>query len=108
MKLRIATACLVIGTLLAPVAYAASASSDSAQAMTYVKDSAITAKVKTKLAGDKMSSLTNIKVDTDKNGKVYLSGTAKTQEEADRAVSIAHATEGVTSVKSDIQIKKDD
>ena len=108
MKLRIATTCLVMGTLLAPVAYAAGAGSDSAQAMTYVKDSAITAKVKAKLAADKMSSLTNITVNTDKDGKVYLSGNAKTQAQADEAASIARSTEGVTSVKSDIQIKRDD
>ena len=108
MKLKIATTCLVIGTVLVPLAYAGTASSDSAQAMTFVKDSAITAKVKAKLAADKISSLANITVNTDKDGKVYLSGDAKTREQADKAVSIARSTEGVTSVKSDIQIKKDD
>ena len=108
MKLKIATTCLVIGTVLAPLAYASTASSDSAHAMTFVKDSAITAKVKAKLAADKISSLTNITVNTDKDGKVYLSGDAKTREQADKAVSITRSTEGVTSVKSDIQIKKDD
>lgn len=109
MNIKLATTCLVIGTLLAPVAArAADADSDRTQPLTFVKDSVITTKIKAKLAEEKMSSLTNIKVDTDSKGAVALSGKVKTQEEADKAVSIARGTEGVTSVKSNIQIKKDD
>ena len=55
-----------------------------------------------------MSSLEHIKVDTDSNGAVYMRGSVKSKEEADKAVSIARATEGVTSVKSNLRIKKDD
>jgi hyperosmotically inducible protein len=73
--------------------------------MTFVKDSAITVKIKAKLAEEKLSSLAHIKVDTDAKGVVVLAGKVKTQEEADKAVSIARETKGVTSVKSDIQIK---
>ena len=109
MNIKLATTCLVIGTLLAPVAArAADADSDRTQPLTFVKDSVITTKIKAKLAEEKMSSLTNIKVDTDSKGAVALSGKVKTQEEADKAVSIARGTEGVTSVKSNIKIKKDD
>ena len=54
------------------------------------------------------STRCNVKVDTDAKGAVVLSGKVKTQDEADKAVSIATATEGVTSVKSNLQIKKDD
>jgi len=39
---------------------------------------------------------------------VVLSGKAKTQKDADQAVSIARATEGVTSVSSTIVVSKDD
>jgi osmotically-inducible protein OsmY len=39
---------------------------------------------------------------------VVLSGNVRTQEGADKAVEIARATEGVTSVRSTIAIKKDD
>jgi len=39
---------------------------------------------------------------------VVLSGNVRTQETADKAVEIARATEGVTSVKSTIVVKKDD
>ena len=108
MKINLATSCFVIGTLLAPVvAYAADADSSGTHAMTYVKDSTITTKIKAKLAEEEMSSLAHIKVDTHRKGAVVLSGKVKTQEEADKAVSIARATEGVTSVKSHIRIKED-
>ena len=68
----------------------------------------ITAKLKARLAAEKIASLTQIKVDTDNNGVVWLSGFARTQEAVDKAHSIAHATEGVKSVKNHIKIKKDD
>jgi hypothetical protein len=63
---------------------------------------------KAKLANEKMSSLVHLQVDTDSNGAVVLSGKVRTQEEADKAVAIARETEGVTSVKSNIHIEKDD
>ncbi len=109
MKTQLATTCFVIGTLLAPVvAHAEDQDSDRKHPMTYVKDSVITTKIKAKLADEKMRSLMHIKVDTDSKGAVVLSGTVRSQEEADKAVSIAHETEGVTSVKSNIHVKKDD
>ena len=55
-----------------------------------------------------MRTLANIHVDTDRNGMVELSGNVRTQEGADKAVAIARETEGVTSVHSSIEIKKDD
>jgi osmotically-inducible protein OsmY len=39
---------------------------------------------------------------------VVLSGNVKTQKDADKAISIARETDGVTSVTSTIQVKKDD
>ena len=109
MKLQLTAICLAIGTLLVPLAArAADADADRAHPSTYVKDSVITTKIKAKLADEKLSSLAHIKVDTDSRGAVVLSGTARTKEEAQKAVSIAHKTEGVTSVKSHIQIKKDE
>jgi hyperosmotically inducible protein len=107
MKIKLATTCFVIGTLLAPVAaHAADRESDRAHPMTFVKDSVITTKIKARLADEKMSTLTHIKVDTDAKGVVVLSGNVRTQEEADKAASIARETEGVTSVESNIRIKK--
>lgn len=70
----------------------------------YVKDSVITTKVKTKLAAKHMSTLTHVKVDTDANGAVWLSGTAPTKDARDLAGMIAKDTDGVTSVNNDIEI----
>ncbi|HEX7455350.1 MAG TPA: BON domain-containing protein [Gallionella sp.] len=111
MKIKLATTCFIIGTLLAPVAaHAADSATDTDRThpKTFVKDSVITTKVKAKLAEEKIGSLAHIKVDTHSKGAVVLSGKVKTQEEADKAVAIARETEGVTSVKSKIQIKKED
>jgi hyperosmotically inducible protein len=74
----------------------------------YVKDSAITAKIKAKLASEHVGSLAKIHVDTDANGMVYLSGTAKNQADIDKAVSIAQSTEHVTSVRNDLTVRTDD
>jgi hyperosmotically inducible protein len=109
MKNLLAATCLVVGSLAVPVlAVAGDVDTDSAQAVNFVKDSVITTKVKAKLADEKMSSLTRIGVDTDAAGAVYLSGRADSQREADKAVSIARATDGVTSVKSTIKVQKGD
>lgn len=110
MKFKLTTACFVIGTALAPIAaYAADEGhADRAHPVAFVKDSVITVKIKAKLAEEKLSSLKRIKVDTDANGAVVLRGKVKTQEQADKAVSIARATEGVTSVKSNIRVRKAD
>jgi len=111
MKTKLATTCLVISALLIPVVVRAADSTsdtDRTHPVTFVKDSAITTKIKAELAEENMSSLAHIEVDTHSKGAVVLSGKVRTQEEADKAVSIARATEGVTSIKSNLHIKKDD
>src|SRR3984893_5111260 len=70
-----------------------------------IKDSAITTKVKAKLAAKHLSTLTRIKVDTDENGVVWLSGRAPTQDASDLAAMIAKNTEGVNSVHNDITVE---
>jgi hyperosmotically inducible protein len=110
MKATFATACVLCGTLLGPavVVVAQDSDADRSHPAAFVKDSAITTKVKTKLAAEHITSLGRIHVDTDKNGVVWLTGSARTQEAADKAVSIARETEGVKAVHSKIKIKKDD
>jgi hyperosmotically inducible periplasmic protein len=110
MKTSIATSIVAFGMLIGPVAALAVEDSDSDRShpTTFVKDSAITAQVKTKLAADHINSLGNIHVDTDKDGIVWLTGTAHTQADADKAVTIARETEHVKSVHSNISVKKDD
>ena len=109
MKTRIAFACLLAGTLAGPtVVRAADTDADRSHPEAYVKDSAVTVAVKSKLAAEHITSLGNIRVDTDNNGVVYLSGTAHSQEAIDRAIAMARETEHVRSVKSTLTVKKDD
>jgi hyperosmotically inducible protein len=108
MKYKLATTCFVIGSVLAPVAsYAADSDKDRSKPATFVKDSVITTKIKAKLAAEHLGSAKHISVDTDRDGVVWLSGTANSQAEVDKAVEIARKTEGVKSVKSDLKVQKD-
>lgn len=104
------TACMLAGLALAPIVSHGTddADSDRSKPKAFVKDSAITTKVKSKLAAEHPSSLVKIHVDTDADGVVYLSGSARTQADIDKAVSIARETEGVKSVVNDVKIKQDD
>ena len=95
----------LVGTLLAPISVYADVDADRGNTGAFVKDSVITTKIKAKLAAEKASSLTQIKVDTDASGIVWLNGTVATEAEADKAVSIARSTKGVTAVKSEIVVK---
>jgi hyperosmotically inducible protein len=111
MNIKLATACFVIGNLLIPIAAHAAESAtdtDRTHPVAFAKDSVVTTKIKTKLAAENLESLAHIKVDTSRKGVVVLSGNVRTSEEADKAVAIARETEGVTSVKNKLQIKKDD
>ena len=102
----LAATCFVIGTALAPIAaYSADPDTDRSNANAYVKDSVITTKVKAKLATEHLGSLANVRVDTDKDGVVFLSGTVRSQEEASRAISLARETEGVRSVNSKLIVQ---
>ena len=110
MKTKTLSTFIAISALLGPAAVMAAgdADTDRSHPTTFVKDSAITTKIKTKLAADHLTSLGRISVDTDKDGAVYLSGTARTQAAVDQALTIARGTDGVKSVHSDLTVKKDD
>jgi osmotically-inducible protein OsmY len=106
MKTKLALS-LVVAVLIVPVAgYAAEGKTVTESVKENVSDSVITTKIKTEYAKDKDVSALKIKVDTDDKGVVTLSGTAKTQSEADKAVKIAKETKGVVSVKNEIKIAK--
>ena len=97
--------CVILATIVGGpvVATAQNSDTDNAHAASVVKDSAITTKIKAKLAAEHITSLGDIHVDTDKAGVVWLSGSVMTQKAADRAVSIARATPHVKRVHSDIR-----
>lgn len=101
MKKLILTGLVAVSACYLPVAMA---DSDSSDAGAYVKDSVITTKVKAKLASKHMSTLTKIKVDTDNQGVVWLSGMAPTKDARDLAEALAKQTDGVTSVHNKIVV----
>jgi hyperosmotically inducible protein len=104
----IAMTLLLAGVLAGPVAVAQDADADRAHPKAFIRDSVITTKIKSKLAAEHLTSLAHLRVDTDEDGVVWLSGSAHSQEAVDRAVSIARDTEGVRDVKSTVKIRHDD
>ncbi len=105
MKTTSAIVCTVAAMLAVPAAVsAADHDTDRSSPKAFLKDSVITTKIKAQMARDKQVSALHIKVDTDNKGVVTLSGKAKSQEEADRAASIARGVDGVVSVENNIQI----
>ena len=110
MHNKIIIASLLAMAVSAPLTgvVAADGDADRAHPKAFVSDSAITTKIKAKLAADHVTSLGRIHVDTDADGVVWLSGTARTQEAINNAVAMAKATENVRAVQSDIRLRTDD
>ena len=112
MKSKFVIPCFIIGASLAGASVLSYASDDPdmdrSHPKAFVKDSKITVKVKSKLAAEHLPSLVKMHVDTDASGVVWLSGTARSQDEIDRAVAIAQGTEGVMSVHNNLKVKADD
>ena len=69
-----------------------------------VDDATITAKVKTELAREKLSTLTRIDVDTD-HGVVALNGVVDTASMRLRAADVARQVRGVREVVNNLQVK---
>jgi hyperosmotically inducible periplasmic protein len=111
MKLKLITAAITAAATLSVVtahpAFAQSASpSTMGRSDQPVSDTAITTKVKASMAADTQVSARNINVTT-VNGVVELRGTATSQSEVDKAVSIARGVDGVKSVTNSIQVAAD-
>ena len=105
MRQIILAGMLAAGVALAPLAFADDSGAASDTSHHFVKDSVITTKVKSKLAAKHLSTLTRIKVDTDENGVVWLSGRAPNQDAVDLATELAKSTEGVTAVHNDVAVQ---
>src|SRR5262245_56492565 len=88
---------LVSAAVLALAACAGSRSSESTGEM--IDDSAITTKIKSSLLTEKGIDSTDIKVETFK-GRVLLSGYVKSDDQRQRAVTIARETGGVKEVSN--------
>jgi hyperosmotically inducible periplasmic protein len=109
MRTKLAMTWLLSATLLGPiVAVAADQDTDRSHPKEFVKDSAITTKVKAKLAAEHLTSLGRIHVDTDRDGIVWLSGHARSEEAIEKAGALARETEGVRDVRNNIRVRKDD
>src|SRR5579862_4730553 len=97
---------------LAPSVVFASADPDTVSGQTQVKttDSSIKSAIKAQFAAEKNNgyALSQIDVDVNHHGVVALEGKVASQDAADRAVSIARATEGVREVKNQLKVKSND
>jgi hyperosmotically inducible protein len=72
---------------------------------TEIDDTVVTTKVKSALLGDQNIKGLGIKVETRK-GAVQLSGFVDTQDQVDRAVTVAKSVEGVASVDNALKLKE--
>ena len=70
----------------------------------YMDDTAITTKVKSAILNEPSLKSTEINVETFK-GRVQLSGFVSSRASIDRAVEVAQAVSGVTSVANDMRVK---
>jgi hyperosmotically inducible periplasmic protein len=70
-----------------------------------VDDATLTSSVKTKLAADKLSSLTRVDVDTN-NGIVSLNGVVESSEQRARAQELASQVSGVNKVVNNLQVQQ--
>jgi hyperosmotically inducible periplasmic protein len=70
-----------------------------------IDDGTLTSYVKTKLASDKLVSLSRVGVETN-NGIVYLTGEVETAEQRSRIGSLASEVKGVKKVVNNLQVVK--
>ena len=108
--IKLAASCFVMGLVLTPAAGFSGKDVDRGRSGKtggtgeFIKDSAITSKIKAKIAADKHARTADIKVDTDKDGVVVLSGTAESQAAMHQAISISRSVDGVTKIINHIRI----
>jgi len=70
-----------------------------------IDDGTLTSYVKTKLASDRLVTLTRVGVETN-NGTVYLTGEVETAEQKSRIGSLASEVKGVKKVVNNLQVQK--
>jgi len=103
MRTTAATLRIIVALLVVVAFMSACRSTTGRSAGRVVDDKAISAQVKAKLAGEKLSSLTRIGVTTI-NGVVHLDGVVDKPEDRLKAEDIARKVKGVTQVIDNIQV----
>jgi osmotically-inducible protein OsmY len=68
-----------------------------------IDDGTLTSYVKTKLASEKINSLTRVGVETN-NAVVYLTGEVETSEQKSRSGALAFEVKGVRQVVNNLQV----
>lgn len=110
VKAKLLAACVLsAGVAAAPLVASAQAVPEERSPLVReaVPGPAISLQVQAQLAKDPFVVAKDIKVETDSNGVVVLTGTARTQQEYDRASSIARNVRGVVSVDNRIQLSSE-
>jgi hyperosmotically inducible protein len=90
--------------MLALLALAACSSTAGKTAGENIDDATITAQIKSKLAAEKVSTLTKVNVDTNLR-TVYLNGVVDSEETKQRATTIAWSVKGVNAVVNNLSVK---
>lgn len=90
--------------VVAMLALGACSSTSNKTAGEKFDDATITAQVKSKLAAEKIGTLTKVDVDTNL-GTVYLNGTVSSLELRQRAESIARNVKGVNAVVNNLTVR---
>jgi hyperosmotically inducible periplasmic protein len=90
--------------MLALLMLAACSSTSGKTAGENMDDATITAQIKSKLAAEKVSTLTKVDVDTNLR-TVYLNGVVDSEEMKQRATTIAWSVKGVNAVINNLSVK---
>src|SRR5579862_976229 len=85
-------------------ANSAQATANSAQA-TVPQNTEIASKIEAEMASQNVASITGINVSADSTGVVSLTGSARSQDDIDKVVSIAQNTAGVSAVNNSVRVQ---
>jgi osmotically-inducible protein OsmY len=104
MMVMVAVSVLGAATLVTTGCKSNSGSEEKRTAGTYIDDSSITAKIKSKMVGDSVVKAHQINVDTFQ-GNVQLNGFVDNEAQKQRAEEIARNTSGVLNVQNNLQLR---
>jgi len=104
MIMVVAVSLVGASTLLTTGCKSNSGPEEKRTAGTYIDDSTITSKIKSKMIGDNTVKAHEINVDTFQ-GNVQLNGFVDNESQRQRAEQIARNTSGVVSVQNNLQLR---